>query len=187
MKAGLTSALCCWAGLRYILVVASSQVCIDYTRDVTQWSESRTYQCFMLLGQAAVHFRGGVKSSLYLALLLLPGVSLLTTLFVRLWTNKIQKGVRELILRCGSERLPQTEATCNNTPIHQTEAAGHVRAKRQRISNSIVQELCERRGGRPGLSVLTSLLVSVDVKIYWTMLRHWSQLVPNMSTDIWGH
>ena len=27
----------------------------------------------------------------------------------------------------------------------------------------IVQELCESRGGRPGLSVLTSLLVSVDV------------------------
>ena len=51
----------------------------------------------------------------------------------------------------------------------------------------IVQELCESRGGRPGLSVLTSLLVSVDVKIYWTVLRHWSQLVPNMSHDIWGH
>ena len=50
-----------------------------------------------------------------------------------------------------------------------------------------VQELCESRGGRPGLSVLTSLLVSVDIKIYWTVLRHWSQLVPNMSTDIWGH
>ena len=30
----------------------------------------------------------------------------------------------------------------------------------------IVQELSESRGGRPGLSVLTSLLVSVDVKIY---------------------
>ena len=30
----------------------------------------------------------------------------------------------------------------------------------------IVQELCESRGGRPGLSVLTSLLVSVDIKIY---------------------
>ena len=27
-----------------------------------------------------------------------------------------------------------------------------------------VQELCESRGGRPGLPVLTSLLVSVDVK-----------------------
>ena len=30
----------------------------------------------------------------------------------------------------------------------------------------IVQELCESRGGRPGLSVLTSLLVSVDVRNY---------------------
>ena len=48
----------------------------------------------------------------------------------------------------------------------------------------IVQELCESRGGRPGLSVLTSLLVSVDLKIYCTVLRHWSQLVPNMSHDI---
>ena len=51
----------------------------------------------------------------------------------------------------------------------------------------IVQELCESRGGRPGLSVLTNLLVFVDVKNYWAVLRHWSQLVPNMSTDIWGH
>ena len=32
--------------------------------------------------------------------------------------------------------------------------------------NVIVQELCESRGGRPELSVLTSLLVSVDVKNY---------------------
>ena len=30
----------------------------------------------------------------------------------------------------------------------------------------IVQEPCESRGGRPGLSILTSLLVSVDVKNY---------------------
>ena len=30
----------------------------------------------------------------------------------------------------------------------------------------IVPELCESRGGRPELSILTSLLVSVDVKIY---------------------
>ena len=28
----------------------------------------------------------------------------------------------------------------------------------------IVQEVCESRGGRPGLSVLMSLMVSVDVK-----------------------
>ena len=50
-----------------------------------------------------------------------------------------------------------------------------------------VQELCESRGGRPGLSVLMSLTVSVDVKQHWTVLRHWSQFVPNMSTDIRGH
>ena len=37
------------------------------------------------------------------------------------------------------------------------------RRKQQRL---IVQELCESGGGRPGLSVLTSLLVSVDVKLY---------------------
>jgi len=34
----------------------------------------------------------------------------------------------------------------------------------QRYILVVVQELCESRGGRPGLSVLTSLLVSVDVK-----------------------
>ena len=31
---------------------------------------------------------------------------------------------------------------------------------------NVVQELCESRGGRPGLSVLTSLLASVDLKLY---------------------
>ena len=34
------------------------------------------------------------------------------------------------------------------------------------LGGFIVQELCESRGGRPGLSVLISLLVSVDVKNY---------------------
>ena len=44
-----------------------------------------------------------------------------------------------------------------------------MREDKERLSNGvtdIVQELCESRGGRPGLSVLTSLLVSVDVKLY---------------------
>ena len=54
-----------------------------------------------------------------------------------------------------------------------------------RISRrAIVLELCDSHGGCPGLSVLTSLLASVDVKIYSTMLRHCSQLVPDMSADI---
>ena len=38
------------------------------------------------------------------------------------------------------------------------------------IENHRVQELCESRGGRPGLSVLMSLTVSVDIKQHWTML-----------------
>ena len=52
---------------------------------------------------------------------------------------------------------------------------------------SRVQELCESRRGRPGLSVLMSLTVSIDVKQHRTMLRYWSQFVPNVSTDIRGH
>ena len=32
-----------------------------------------------------------------------------------------------------------------------------------------------------------SLTVSVDIKQHWTVLRHWSQFSPNMSTDIQGH
>ena len=35
-----------------------------------------------------------------------------------------------------------------------------------RKATFIVQELYESRGGRPGLSVRTSLMVSVDVKLY---------------------
>ena len=50
------------------------------------------------------------------------------------------------------------------------------RRARRLLASFIVQELCESRGGRPGLSVLTA---------FW--FRHWSQLVPNMSTDIRGH
>ena len=45
------------------------------------------------------------------------------------------------------------------------------------------RELCTSRG----LSVITSFVVSVDVKQYWTILTHWSQLVSNMSADIRGH
>ena len=41
-----------------------------------------------------------------------------------------------------------------------------IKRYKQEFNGVIVQELCESRGGRPGLSVLTSLLVSVDVKIY---------------------
>ena len=34
---------------------------------------------------------------------------------------------------------------------------------------------------------MSLITVSVELKQRWTMLRHWSQFVPNMSTDIRGH
>ena len=37
---------------------------------------------------------------------------------------------------------------------------------KENIERVIVQELCESRGGRPGLSVPMNLMVSVDVKLY---------------------
>ena len=43
---------------------------------------------------------------------------------------------------------------------------GDVQVQTAQVRGSIVQELCESQGGRPGPSVLTSLLVSVDVKLY---------------------
>ena len=36
----------------------------------------------------------------------------------------------------------------------------------QSVNTCRALKLCEIRGGRPGLSVLTSLMVSVDVKLY---------------------
>ena len=63
-----------------------------------------------------------------------------------------------------------------------------IRHTMQDINSSIgVQELCESRGGRPGLPVLMSLMVFVDVKQQWTMLMHWSvcpQYVNPTSEDI---
>ena len=58
----------------------------------------------------------------------------------------------------GGTRLRMMFSKCNITVEHYPNAHQAV--------HFIVQELCESRGGRPGLSVLTSLLVSVDVKRY---------------------
>ena len=52
-------------------------------------------------------------------------------------------------------------------PNMSTDIRGHEATLASYMIIVIVQELCESRGGRPGLSVLTSLLpVSVDVKNY---------------------
>ena len=58
-----------------------------------------------------------------------------------------------------SNKIP--EAQCSELGIPNYKYRGEIL-----IMGFIVQELCESRGGRPGLSVLTSLLVSVDVNNY---------------------
>ena len=47
-----------------------------------------------------------------------------------------------------------------------TADAAHVQERRLNHALIVQEPLCESRGGRPALSVLTSLLVSVDVKLY---------------------
>ena len=51
------------------------------------------------------------------------------------------------------------------TPVNSVPVINVIRSHLH-SSGLIVQELCESRGGHPGQSVLTSLLVSVDVKNY---------------------
>ena len=53
----------------------------------------------------------------------------------------------------------------------------NINTQADNTNNCIVQELCESRGGRPGLSVRGRKAI----------LNHASALVPNMSTDIRGH
>ena len=79
-----------------------------------------------------------------------------------------RRGSRSLsLLVCPSPLSPPCE-WCEYYPDGRNIALMHARINTcvSPTSLIIVQELCESRGGRPGLSVLTSLLVSVDVKIY---------------------
>ena len=68
---------------------------------------------------------------------------------------------------CNSVVKPLHSSNNNNNKAttKKEEKKAYLRGSKE--SNTyIVQELCESRGGRPGMSVLTSILVSVDVKIY---------------------
>ena len=70
--------------------------------------------------------------------------------------------------------MPQSDARCVVSTPNLSEGAesigGQMRGDKNLlqccVQRVIVQELCESGGGRPELSVLTSLLVSVDVKNY---------------------
>ena len=67
----------------------------------------------------------------------------------------------------GETRVSQLVNTCSQRPVNRAGSRQDVlNGRRYWEVNPSVQELCESRGGRPGLSVLTSLPVSVDVKQY---------------------
>ena len=72
------------------------------------------------------------------------------------WRNQmwqsLEEGAGKRCSDCGAEEESARPSSLKGTSSNQT--------------SIIVQELCESRGGRPGLSVLTSLLVSVEVKNY---------------------
>ena len=93
--------------------------------------------------------------------------------------------IKDWRLWCRQQNLYVLSHFC--TPHHRSRSCDQLWSNLSVTSLSHSSKLCESRGGRPGLAVLTSLMVSVDIKLYWTMLRHWSQLVPNMSSDIRGH
>ena len=58
-------------------------------------------------------------------------------------------------------------AASHTAPVHYFSCVYTMSVVKHVLLSFLVQELCESRGGRPGLSILTSLLpVSVDVKIY---------------------
>ena len=73
------------------------------------------------------------------------------------------------LCKCTSvtDRTNTQHTTCSLNSIDGRKASLlYLNAHHAETDVIILQELRESRGGRPGLSVLTSLLVSVDVKIY---------------------
>ena len=56
--------------------------------------------------------------------------------------------------------------------VWQSHGPVYVQVHGQRCEGVRAQELCESQDGRPGLPVLASRMVSMDVKQYWTMLTH---------------
>ena len=68
--------------------------------------------------------------------------------------------------KCVSILLSMSNFCVRGTPSESIYYKGVAYFKEKNGKKKHVQELCENRGGRPGLSVLTSLLVSVDVKLY---------------------
>ena len=67
---------------------------------------------------------------------------------------------------CHAQALDVNSANCVSTGSSLSNDGPTTRLHSDTDHCFIVHELCESRRGRPGLSVLTSFLVSVDVKNY---------------------
>ena len=79
---------------------------------------------------------------------------------------RLQFDWREQIEKDTNNKQPRTcIPTTSHTPGSFVPALS-ISLESNSVHIVIVQELCESQDGRPGLYVLTSLLVSVDVKIY---------------------
>ena len=88
------------------------------------------------------------------------------------FSPEIWLDVAVMRLTCHHTASCQLTAASQQPPPSTSSSAGY-NTEQMVTQNHRVQERCESRGGRPGLPVLMSLTVSVDVK---------SQFVSNMST-----
>ena len=73
-------------------------------------------------------------------------------------------------IKMGSDESHFNVSVGSDGQSHKTVSTNHnlfeEKGELKRYRTEVLQELCESQGGRPGLSVLTCLLVSVDVKLY---------------------
>ena len=79
--------------------------------------------------------------------------------------NSIAKAMHNNVKRYDRHYF-DTSSTATRTIITSTFMIDIMKLYFTTRHQSRVQELCESRGGRPGLFVLTTLMVSVDVKQY---------------------
>ena len=81
------------------------------------------------------------------------------------WLNGIHRTCAETAAVSRSTSHARTKERYQYTTFMDINSTSYKRIQSLIQNHIIVQELCESRGSRPGLSVLTSLLVSVDVKL----------------------
>ena len=149
---------------------------------------------FSLSLSSCCNYRLALWETIYIYSCFMYCLTLLRTAFPRLnwsaWVLFWQRKRTRPLTTCHMEATADSHSRlAAGSGCRVVSLVGYRSRAQARSRGGAVQELCEteRRGGRLRLSVLTSLTVSVDVKQHRTVLRHWSQFVPDMSTDIRGH